>query len=64
MNNFKSMIAGLDDAGLAELEAAVKSATSERRPAIDLNDIKPGMKPEDLARVRAEIARIASEGRS
>lgn len=30
---------------------------------IDLNDIKPGMKPEQLAAVKAEIARLLQEGR-
>lgn len=33
-----------------------------RGPApVQLEDIKPGMKPEDLARVRQEIARVAAE---
>jgi len=60
MNEFKSMIDGLDDARFSNLKAAVNAADEARRPKIDLNEIKPGMKPEDLARVRAEVARIAA----
>jgi hypothetical protein len=32
----------------------------KRQPPVDLNDIKPGMKPEDRARVLAEIERLGS----
>ncbi|MDE2103010.1 MAG: hypothetical protein KGL39_37545 [Patescibacteria group bacterium] len=37
------------------------SAGSRRVQPVDLNDLKPGMKADDLARVREEIARVASE---
>ena len=30
-------------------------------PAVDLDKIRPGMKPEDLERARAEVARLASQ---
>lgn len=31
------------------------------QPTIDLDKIRPGMKPEELERVRAEVARLASQ---
>lgn len=37
------------------------TAGNRRQPAVDLNDIKPGMKPEDLARVREQLSRVAAE---
>lgn len=63
MSKFRSIFDGLDDAGFAEAEADFNAAREARRPKVDLNDIKPGMKAEDLARVHAEIARIAAEAR-
>ena len=41
--------------------AGATAGTRRGQPAVDLNDIKPGMKPEDLARVREHMARVAAE---
>jgi hypothetical protein len=59
-NELKIKLAAMNDADLADAEATMKAVQDDRRAKIDLNDIKVGMKPEDLARVRAEIARIAA----
>jgi hypothetical protein len=59
-NELKRQLAGMNDADLADAEATMKAVQDDRRAKIDLNDIKVGMKPEDLARVRAELARIAA----
>jgi len=53
---------GMNDADFADAEAALTAARDERRPRITLDSIKPGMKPEDLERTRAEIARLLREG--
>jgi hypothetical protein len=37
------------------------TAGGRRAAPVDLNDIKPGMKPEELERVRGELHRIAQE---
>ena len=59
-NELKIKLAAMNDADLADAEATMKAVQDDRRAKINLNDIKVGMKPEDLARVRAEIARIAA----
>lgn len=60
-SELKRTITEMSDADLAELQTQAKSVSDGRRAQIDLHSIKPGMKPEDLARARAEIARIAAE---
>jgi hypothetical protein len=41
--------------------AGATAGTRRGQQSVDLNEIKPGMKPEDLARVREAIARAAAD---
>lgn len=41
--------------------AGASAGTRRGQQSVDLNEIKPGMKPEDLARVREAIARAAAD---
>ena len=44
-----------------QVGGAGATAGGRRVQAVDLDDIKPGMKADELARVRAEISRVAAE---
>ncbi len=47
----------LNDQELAALHARVSGAVRDRKP-VQLEDIKPGMKPEDIARARQKINEV------
>lgn len=47
----------LSDQELAALQARVSGAVRDRKP-VQLEDIKPGMKPEDIARTRKKINEV------
>lgn len=57
----KRLIESMNADQLDELQAAARAARNNRT-AVDLDNIKPGMKPEEKERVRAEIARILRDG--
>ena len=48
----------MDDTDLAALEATVREAREQKRDRMDINSIRAGMPPEELARARAEINRV------
>lgn len=48
-------------AGGSGVQANPRKAVEAGPPGIEIDKIKPGMKPEDLDRVREEIARLASQ---
>lgn len=55
--DFKKLIGDLTDEQLVEFKAAVSKEAEARRPKVSLEDIKPNMTREEVAAVRAEIAR-------
>ena len=60
-NKFINTVADLDEAGLNQLEQAVRAAKEVRRQKFDLADIKPGMTPEQRAKAKEDIARALRE---
>jgi hypothetical protein len=48
-------------AGGSGVQAGSRSAQSGGAPGIDIDKIKPGMKQEELERVRQEISRLAAQ---
>jgi len=48
-------------AGGSGLQANPRKAVQAGPPGVEIDKIKPGMNPEDLDRVRQEIARLASQ---
>ncbi|MGA2115437.1 MAG: hypothetical protein ABSH56_11895 [Bryobacteraceae bacterium] len=59
--NLKRLIEGMDASQLDELQAAAR-AVRNSRTAVDLDNIRPGMKAADREHAREEIARILREG--
>jgi hypothetical protein len=53
----------LSDQQLQDLIVKAGQEAKNRSPrGVQLEEIKPGMKPEDLARARQEIAEVLKEG--
>jgi hypothetical protein len=61
-NELRRQFSGMNDTDFADAKAAMKAAEDDRRAKITLESIRPGMKPEDMARTRAEILRLVSGG--
>ena len=57
-NDLQKTIEGMDSAGLDELAGKVRDAQEAKRDKLDINSIRPGMSPEEVARARAEIAKV------
>lgn len=53
-------IDGLDDSALSALEDCVRDAREQKRFKLDIDSIRAGMSADDIARARAEIARVLS----
>ena len=58
LNNLHTIIARLDDSTLNALEASVREAREQKRARVDIDSIRAGMSADDIARTRAEIARV------
>ena len=52
---------GCDASELAEIQTALQGVVEEKRPKVDISQIRIGMSADESARVRAEIARVAKE---
>lgn len=61
----EKLVRDLDEESLAELQRSARTEMESRKRGggIRLEDIRPGMSPEDVARARAEIAAILREPR-
>ena len=60
-NDLQTIVTRLDDSTLTTLEKCVQEVREQKRVKVDINSIRAGMSSEDLARTRAEIARVLTE---